>query len=437
MNSACFVVMPFGRKPDSMGGEIDFDLVYQQLIQPAVSAAGLDAFRIDENFQGGLIHKTNFTALLKSDFAIFDVTTSNPNVLYELGIRHAMRPKTTIIIANGNARLPFDLNILRVLMYRLNPAGRPDEPGSFSSALGRMLRASETDSPLYALFDALEPPSLEHIRANIPSESSRGLDEWKQRIHEARRSGVDELEDLEAELGDIASAPKSLVLALFDAYRAAGAWEGIIKLASKMDPATASTSGVQELLALALNRTGQSERAEELLLKLLKDKGASGETYGILGRVYKDRWSAARKSGESNAEAQLKKAIDSYVKGFEADWRDPYPGINAVTLMDVSDPPDARLQELLPIVSYAVKRKLESGRGNYWDQATRLELCVLSGDHEGAARTLTAIQAQPTDQWQKATTANNLAFIREQHEKRGEDVEWIRQLEAALARPKE
>ena len=73
------------------------------------------------------------------------------------------------------------------------------------------------------------------------------------------------------------------------------------------------------------------------------------ETYGILGRVYKDRWDAARTAGEKiQARGLLEQAIDAYVRGFEADWRDAYPGINAVTLMELKEPPDPRREQLIP-----------------------------------------------------------------------------------------
>jgi predicted Zn-dependent protease len=80
---------------------------------------------------------------------------------------------------------------------------------------------------------------------------------------------------------------------------------------------------VQEQLALALNREQRSEQAEKVLLDLLKRRGPSSETYSILGRVYEDRWEGARSSGRSAlAQGLLRKAIDAYLKGFEADWRD-------------------------------------------------------------------------------------------------------------------
>ena len=80
---------------------------------------------------------------------------------------------------------------------------------------------------------------------------------------------------------------------------------------------------VQEQLALALNRAARGEQTEKVLLALLDRRGPSSETYGILGRVYKDRWEAASKRGDDfEARSLLNKAIPPYLRGFKADWRD-------------------------------------------------------------------------------------------------------------------
>ena len=61
----------------------------------------------------------------------------------------------------------------------------------------------------------------------------------------------------------------------------------------------------------------------------------------------------ASKAGEELlAQGCLDKAIDAYLHGFEADWRDAYPGVNAVTLMELKEPPDPRRARLLPVVKY-------------------------------------------------------------------------------------
>ena len=128
---------------------------------------------------------------------------------------------------------------------------------------------------------------------------------------------------------------------------------------------------------LALNRDGKGEETEKVLLDVLKKRGPSSETYGILGRVYKDRWEAAYNSGDALlATGLLDRAIEAYVHGFEADWRYAYLGVNAVILMEIKELPDPRCIKLIPVVEYAVERRIATGKPDYWDYATRLELAV-------------------------------------------------------------
>jgi hypothetical protein len=105
----CFILMPFGKKPNSTGSIIDFDAVYRDLIGPAISEADLDPLRADEEMTGGIIHKPMFERLILCEYAVADLTTANANVFYELGIRHAIRPWSTVLIFAEGGRLPFDV----------------------------------------------------------------------------------------------------------------------------------------------------------------------------------------------------------------------------------------------------------------------------------------------------------------------------------------
>jgi hypothetical protein len=164
-----------------------------------------------------------------------------------------------------------------------------------------------------------------------------------------------------------------------------------------------------------------------VLTSLIARRGPSSETYGILGRVYKDRWEAALKAGEKAlARGLLDKAIDAYLKGFEADWRDAYPGINAVTLMELRDPPDPRRSTLIPVVAYAAGRRIAGGKPDYWDHATRLEIAVLARDEKTATAALGDALAAVREAWEPETTTRNLRLIREARERRTEAVEWAR-----------
>jgi hypothetical protein len=192
---------------------------------------------------------------------------------------------------------------------------------------------------------------------------------------------------------------------------------------------------VQEQLGLALNRAGRGDEAERVLLDVIAQQGPSSETYGILGRVYKDRWEATLANGDRFAAAgALTKAIDAYLRGFEADWRDAYPGINAVTLMTLAEPPDPRRAALLPVVSYAVERRIAAGKPDYWDHATRLELAVLAGDQAAAEAALGNALVAVREHWEPETTARNLRLIRAARERRAEPSAWLLDVEQALVR---
>ncbi|HCN67653.1 MAG TPA: hypothetical protein DIT03_05145, partial [Candidatus Accumulibacter sp.] len=88
----CFVIMPFGEKDDH-GKLIDFDAVYRELIKPAVESLAQDRIQIrclrcDEVEKSGLIHERMINYILDAEVAVVDISTANPNVYYELGVRH-------------------------------------------------------------------------------------------------------------------------------------------------------------------------------------------------------------------------------------------------------------------------------------------------------------------------------------------------------------
>ena len=132
------------------------------------------------------------------------------------------------------------------------------------------------------------------------------------------------------------------------------------------------------------------------------------------------------------AQGLLQKAIDAYVRGFEVDLRDFYPGINAVTLMEVRQPPDPRRTDLLPVVRYALERKMRAGDPGYWAQATLLELAVLASDVDRASAALASALAATHEPWMTKTTADNLALIRAAREQRGPAENWLTEIETTL-----
>jgi hypothetical protein len=437
----CFVLMPFGRKPTAAGAEIDFDAVYNNLIAPAINEASLEPIRADNEEVGGIIHKPMYERLILCEYAVADLTTANANVFYELGLRHAARPRSTVLLFSKDGKqLPFDVGLLRAIPYDLQKDGTPTNVEVTKSLIVQSLyearkavaEGSATDSPVFQLVEGY-PTNVAHAKTDIFREQVRYSTEQKTALAAARKQGVEAVRACEQQLGALSEVEAGVVIDLFLSYRAVKAWDDMAALVKKMPAPLASTTMVQEQLALALNRAGKGEEAEKVLTDLLERRGPSSETYGILGRVYKDRWETALKSGDQPlANGLLKRAIDAYRKGFEADWRDAYPGVNAVTLMELKTPPDPKRKQLIPVVTYAVERRIAAGKPDYWDHATLLELAVLGKKEKKAKEALEASLSLVRESWEPETTARNLRLIREARERRQDAVAWANQIEQAL-----
>ncbi len=167
MKKTCFVVMGFGKKMDYRNSkEIDLDLIYKQVIKRLFDSDFKDyqLIRADEISGSEIIDISMYSLLIKSDLVIADITTHQmKNALYELGIRHALKPFSTIIMMQKSDKgsIPFDLSHNRILTY--DDYGEyldEDEAANIRKLLKEFVRASQenkTDSPLYNLLTQRNP----------------------------------------------------------------------------------------------------------------------------------------------------------------------------------------------------------------------------------------------------------------------------------------
>ena len=187
----CFVAMPFGDKRMPDGSEFDFDAFYTEVIEAAIVAAGMDPLRADEEKTGGVIHKQMFERLLLSDYVIADLTTASANVFYELGIRHAVRPYSTVLIAASDIRIPFDVAPARTVMY--------DHDGSSSEAAQRArdqittaltaAKDGDVDSPVFQLVEGFGAPSIDRLRTDTFRSRVAYSERIKDKLELARAAG--------------------------------------------------------------------------------------------------------------------------------------------------------------------------------------------------------------------------------------------------------
>jgi hypothetical protein len=433
----CFVLMPFGKKMDAAGRVTNFDSIYAKVIAPAVAQAGLEPIRADEEKIGGTIHKPMFERLMLCHYAVADITGANPNVFYELGIRHALRPRSTVIVFLEGTVLPFDIALVRGISYRTDPSGEPVQPEAAIGAIASQLRAAREnplpDSPIFQLVDVLPHAQIDHVKTDIFRASVDYSKKYKERLAAAVREGAEAVERIASEqaLRNLNEVETGIIVDLFLSLRDVKAYSAMIELYNRMPPPLRRAKLMREQYGFALNREERFEEAEKVLKAVIEEFGPSSETNGLLGRIYKDRWEIAQTAKRPAAQSLLRRAIETYLDGFQADWRDAYPGVNAVTLMELQDKPDARQAEILPVVRYSAMRKANK-TPDYWDYATLLELAVLARDEADAENQLSEALGVARAGWELESTAGQMAKIRTARTARGEDVAFIERIEQEL-----
>jgi hypothetical protein len=349
--------------------------------------------------------------------------------------------------------MPFDVRYLRSLRYGLDAMNHLADPDALRrEILGHLRRLRDeahhheppADSPLFQLLTEWVQPSLASLKTDRFNEEVRFSEQLKERLAGLRHAGTRGAEATETarreaaaiarDLADADAPDPAVLVELMLSMRALEDWDAMVDLIEAMPAFLRGRVLVQEQLAFALNRRADRhgeadrDRAVRILEGVEEAQGVtSAETSGLLGRVQKDRWLSRRDSDPELAAIHLEDAIAAYRRGFLADPRDPYPGINAVILLDVQGTRDDR-DRLLPVVRYAAERLVELGQSNYWVQATLLTLAVLERDVAAARGLLGRARADVRERWEPATTARDLRMLADAWQARGEDASWVRSL---------
>lgn len=401
----CYVSIPFGVKPDTTGRALDFGRLYAEVISPAVSELGLRCLRGDDLSPAAVIQKSIFSLVLGSEVMIVDISSPNPDVMYELGARHTARRNVTILIMAAGNRIPFDMSYTRVLMYEPGGdgvlAGQAAE--SFRAALVATLRSSlggiVNDSPLYEFFPELR---VELPGGLAPEAGRRAYPKIRKgnfkQTTSSRRGGEPAAQQQQQQAREAEKAvmetPNVDPFAYVDVlknYRDLSAWDDLVRFADELPPEVSGAPEVLQLLALALNRRGASgdqDRAIFIMEKLVADTGGGAESYGILGRIYKDRYEACKQSrDDAGAAENLEAAIRAYQEGFKKQPSDYYLGVNVVTLLLQRRDAEAEeeLKRILPLVRAAVASMMFTPSASYWELATALHLSAVAREwHEAS-----------------------------------------------------
>jgi nucleoside 2-deoxyribosyltransferase len=110
-----------------------------RILASACEAAGVRPVRGDDLFTPTDILEDIWQSINAADFVIADITGRNPNVLYELGIAHALA-KPVLILSREAADIPIDLATRRVILYGQKPdAWREDLARMMSETIAKVV----------------------------------------------------------------------------------------------------------------------------------------------------------------------------------------------------------------------------------------------------------------------------------------------------------
>lgn len=447
--------MGFGAKVDlATGRKLNLDASYQNLIKPTVEDAGLECVRADEIQHSGNINVPMYEQLLTADLVIADLSTSNNNAFYELGVRHALRPYTTIIIAEDQFNFPFDIAQIAVRKYKhlgddIGVSEARRFCGELKEAIEEILAQPKDDSPVYIFLNRLR-------RLKLPDDMVIG-DESEVRPGDAMRGLVKNLEAVPPPpaVSDVAAdmTHSALMQQVAEAKKrgdfvTAKALLATVRMLMKgTNPDKPEDPYIIQQLALATYKSESPttrkalEDARDLLVTLDPETSNDTETLGIWGAVHK------RLCDLTGSLNHLNKAVRGYERGFYL-RNDYYNGINLAYLLNVrvvltlkraSDAgvaaADVALYRAEAVTDFVqagrIRREVISicddllkkdegaeeadkmpAQARYWVSATLAEAYVGVGDEANAQANLDKAAAVAVEDWMTETTREQISKLR-------------------------
>jgi len=187
-SKSLFIISPIGPRNSEI--RIHFDKVRKHIIDPVATEKGYVSLRSDDIARPGRITSQIIDHLRNDDLVVADLSRRNPNVYYELAIRHAVQ-KPVILIGESDLNIPFDLSAQRVIPYSLDPDDINEAKNQLSSQI-ESVKSDKfiVDSPITDVIDLTpqdigsEEKTLQRILAILETQSQEIKDLKATSTHE-------------------------------------------------------------------------------------------------------------------------------------------------------------------------------------------------------------------------------------------------------------
>lgn len=386
----CFVIMGFGIKTDfATGRKLDLNKSYKLLIKPVVENKGLVCIRADEILHSGSIDYQMYKELYNADLVIADLSTANVNAFYELGIRHALRSRTTIVICEDKYSYPFDLNHIKITSYtHLGEAIDYEEVERFREVLGKtidiVLNIDDPDSPVYSHLPELTPPlfkTMTNLQNNFVREILKESDQHNEGVIAAKNASDNPTLGYLIEIGETALYERKYA-------EAKSLFQSAIQiLKSESKDESNNDSYLIHRLAFATYKAKLPDLitslndAIKLLSKLDIERTNDTETVSLAGRIEK------KLHEKGQGDQHLANAIQFYQRGYFL-LHNRYHGINLAFLFNkrvdtsIFNTPEDKIADM--VFANRIRRQVlemcEIDWNTIVDRKNRIALKSIGGD---------------------------------------------------------
>ncbi len=185
----CFIICPIGEEGSQIRKDADDSLKY--IIYPACANKGYKVVRADKISDSGMITQSIIENILTSELAIVDLTGRNPNVFYELAIRHSYGLPAILITQDDLNSLPFDIHNVRTIQYSLSASGADQARETIERVIENIENGGKVVNPVSSVAGIL------HLSSSSDSDQDTVLSELLLKVN-----GIpDSLDRLENNIG--------------------------------------------------------------------------------------------------------------------------------------------------------------------------------------------------------------------------------------------